>query len=170
MSPLIGWSRNVPAACAGPARRACAEPGKARSHCSWEGGVASAGSWKARETLLPAGRSGAGGRGGAPLRGSAFFSVPVSEFHAAFRLRPQPRLCRWAYSFPHLRLCVPSCPRPRYVVPDPLPQFSALPLGSSFSPAFSRPPRARPRSLWGQGGLARLLPVPGGAGLHFPAV
>lgn len=39
------------------------------------GGAGGAGSWKARETLLPAARSSVtGGRGGAPQLGSAFFS------------------------------------------------------------------------------------------------
>lgn len=154
-----------PAACPAPTRRACAELGKARSHCGWEGQAAFAGSWKARETLLPAGCSPAGGRGGAPLLGSAFFSMPVSEFHAAFRLGPQPRPRRRTYSFPFLPLCVASRLRARYVVsrsPPAIPQSSAFrrpspaPAGSALLPSG------------GDGALRTRLQVFGRAGLHFP--
>lgn len=134
MSPLIGSSRNVPDACPARVRRACAEPGKARSHCGWAEGEAFAGSWKARETLLPAGASRAGGRGGAPLLGSALFSAPVPGFHAAFQHGRQPRLGQRAHSFPHLRLCDSSRLRPRDVASRSPPGIPHSPFGFRFQP------------------------------------
>lgn len=136
---------------------------------------------KSAESLQPGGGSGLGRQlespRNAPSGGTlwgrrkrrCFFSVPVSEFHAAFRLRPQSRLCWGASSFPHWRLCAPSCPRPRYVLSGPLPQFSALPLGCALSPSLAGHRGPGPAPFGREGGLARRLPVPGGAGLHFPA-
>lgn len=121
------------------------------------GGVASAGSWKARETLLPAGRSGAGGRGGAP---------PWAPPPSPCQYPSSSRLSGLGLSPASVGGPPPSPisrPRPRHVVPGP------LPLGSAFRPALAGRRGPGPAPFSGEGGLARRLPVPGGAGLHFPA-
>lgn len=81
------------------------------------GGAGFAGSWKARETLLPAAkRAVTAGKGGAPLLGSAFFSCQFLSSTQVFCSDVGPRLCRGAYSFT-LPVCVCGLLRPRLQAP-----------------------------------------------------
>lgn len=90
---------------------------------------------------------------GSPLR-PALFSLPVSEFHAAFLLS----LCQMGYSSPRLPVCpVASDPARRFQVPYPnSPLFRLVPLSVPLSsvPASSafllgwREPSQHARAYW----------------------
>lgn len=100
------------------------------------GGAGFAGSWKARETLLPAAkRAVTAGKGGAPLLGSAFFSCQFLSSTQVFCSDVGPRLCRGAYSF-------------------------TLPVFAASSDRVSRPPSAIPVSFAAFRFLATTPPHP----------
>lgn len=75
--------------------------------------------------------------------GSAFFSMSVFRFRAAFQLGPQVCICQKEFPFLYLPLCVSSCLRSLFGI-------SHFFAGFRFQSPPRRPPRARPLSHPGE--------------------
>lgn len=165
MNPLIGSPRpasqrlcRASRPCPTRLRRTRRAGQKARSHYCWEGEAESAGSWKARETLFLAGRSWAGGRGGAPLWAPPSFLCQSFGSVQPLQLGPQVCICQKEFPFLYLPLCVSSCLRSLFGISHFFAGFrfqSPLvgPRGLGPSPILGR--RRRPRATPARAGPPR---------------